>query len=263
MRTCLYYLLVEPVREGFRDTHDAEPALSVPVEGGSRKCQLAVFVDETSRPALVRISIPDLAEDAIPEEIVEHLQTWKEHLLTVLRLTYHPTASFFPRPLWYFVDADKPYAMGIDLELVGAFPFDHERAKRLFIAGFDARLELHLLADVRDPRLPLQYRFLSFYKLIELEFKSGQHWLKKDLETFLAPFAAQLCGSTSQKPAALLHRIRDRCAHIHAGRGTGVTHLDQVQAARVEGLLPTIEVIAGSLVNRRGKGKLTVVRVGA
>lgn len=254
MKTCFYYLLIEPVRGGFHDTADAEPAFSIEIAAKDRDCQLALFVDENGLPAYARLTIPKIVDELIPEDVLPMIQEVKEHLLSALRFGYHQEVNYFPRPIWTFVEEGNAQKVGVAIKFHGDVPFDPERTRQMFAAGFPYRQEVRLLVDAADGRIPLQYRYLSAYKVIELEFKSKGRWKKTELDNFLLPFAdrARSLG-VSKSLSRYLHDLRDKCAHIRTGKDAfGVTHLDNKQAAEVEKCLPLLGDIAIAVINRRG-----------
>jgi hypothetical protein len=89
------------------------------------------------------------------------------------------------------------------------------------------RTVIHLLADSSDYRLPIQFRFLSLYKIIELHFKiTTNKKFNKFIEPFIEKFqqfeqnvktVADLCRT--------LNTLRSRCAHIELPSGAlGFSH---------------------------------------
>ena len=126
------------------------------------------------------------------------------------------------------------------------------------------REDIRLLIDAGNRYIPLQYRYLSLYKLIEIEFKHRGDWRKAELDRFLDPFASGFCKiGISKKPRAYLAELRGRCAHIKTGgknERLGVTHLNHQEAAKVERILPILGEIAVAILNARGKGKVKIER---
>ncbi len=183
--TCFYYWLVEPANNGFLDTSDKQPAFEIPIESNCGKYQFALFVSKKNIPEYGRLSIYNLNQEIIPEEILPIIQEVKEHFLSILRITYNGEVTLFPFPLWTFVKDISSYSFGLDIQNISYSKFDIERAKRLFIGSFEYRDELRLFIDGYDKRIPLQYRYLSLYKIIELEFSKQGDLEESKLEEFL------------------------------------------------------------------------------
>jgi hypothetical protein len=86
---------------------------------------------------------------------------------------------------------------------------------------------VHLLADGSDFRLPIQFRFLSFYKIIELHFKITTN---KTFNAFIEPFVPQIQElypnvRTVAQLCRILSKLRNRCAHIELTTGDrGFSH---------------------------------------
>jgi hypothetical protein len=263
MKTCHYYLLIEPTRGGFHDTAASKPSFEITIETTERRCQLALFTDDHGLPLYGRLTIPHLPDESIPEALVPLIQEAKEHLLSALRFGWHQDVVYFPRPVWTFSNDDEAQDIGLGITLEGEFPFDADKARQVLVGGYPLREELRLLIELGDGRIPLQYRYLSGYKILELQFKSKGKWKKKDLERFLLPFqpAAKKLGVTKALQK-YLHDLRDKCAHIRTGKDVvGVTHLSSKKAGEVEAFLPLLAEMALAVINARG-GKAFSIHTG-
>lgn len=263
MKTCFYYWLIEPLREEFRDTNERTPVFQIPVQIQTRKCSMAVFVDENGIPEYAKLTMPDFALEEIPEDIYPAILAMRGHLESVLRLTYHPEASLFERPIWAFVEDLTKYSIGLSMKAhFGEVKFDAPRARNVFVGAFEHREEIRLFLDGADRRIPLQYRFLSLYKLLEMQFKVRGRWRSSELEVFLADHKGSFeSRGISAVPSAYLHNLRDKCAHIRTGNkreSLGVTHLNQKKAAKVENILPVLSEIAVEILKLRGAGKFKI-----
>ena len=112
----------------------------------------------------MRMEVPGLEQDAIPNELVPMLQAAKEHLLSVLRITYGAHIQLFPYSLSYFVEEGEKYEWGVDLiKKYGEVTLDVDRTRGVFVGTFANREDLRLFVDGFDERIPTQYRYLSFY----------------------------------------------------------------------------------------------------
>lgn len=269
MNRCLYYWLIEPLREEFQDTSESVPVFTIPVKyrdkgrAPDRTCHLSVFIDAEGLPSYARFEIPGLTGETIPNEFSGLIHTVREHLLSIIRLTYHPDAALFPRPFWSFVEENIPHSVGLKMTMfTGQLSFDAKRAKPVFEGTFKNREEIRLLIDGLDRHIPLQYRFLSFYKLIEFNFKKGGSWEEGDLEALFQSYQTNFQNiGVLKKPASYIHELRDKCAHIKTGKKKeymGVTHLNQKEAAEVEKVLPILADICINILNQKGEGKFEI-----
>ena len=232
MKTCLYYWPIEPLSQTFLDDSNSVPIFEIPIDTQDRLCTLALFTGNVANvtvPQYARLEIPRLSETKIPDEILPFIQTVKEHFLSTLRLTYHADVSFFPRPIWTFVEEDTPHSIGLEFsEIAGDLFFDSDRAKRIFVGSFPHREEVRLLIDGSDNHIPIQYRYLSLYKILELNYKISNRWREQELESLLEPYEIAFKQSGFlKKPINLIHELRDQCAHIKTGKDViGVTQLN-------------------------------------
>jgi hypothetical protein len=254
MKTCHYYFLVEPTRGGFHDTAAAKPAFEIVIETKERPCHLALFTDDRGLPLYGRLTIPHLPDENVPDALLPVIQEAKEHLLSALRFGWHQDVVYFPRPVWTFTNDGEAQDIGLGVTLEGEFPFDAEKARQVLVGGYPLREEIRLFIELGDGRIPLQYRYLSGYKILELHFKSRGKWQKKGFEKFLQPFdtAAKKLGIPKFLPK-YLHDLRGKCAHIRTGKDVfGVTHLSSKKAGEVERFLPLLSEMALAVINARG-----------
>lgn len=256
---CSYYWIFEPIGGDIIDGSHRSPAFEIPTLFKGRYYNFSLFCKENGAPEYARLIIPELDKEEIPEELLPLLQNLKEHLLSILRIFFDREVQLF-RPVWVFLPEGAPPKMHINItETLAQKKLDSETIRSLFVSSMDCREEIRLLADGIDERIPLQYRFLSYYKIIEKEFRAKGHWKSNLLERFLLKYLSlfQDAGFHT-KPAPLLHEVRDKCAHIKTGTKKeviGVTHLNHKEAVRVERLLPILKDICIDLINEKVKGR--------
>lgn len=262
--TCLYYWLVETIRNKFLDTSESLPAFEIPIESDFGTCEFAVFVSDDGKPEYARLTIPNLVKEKIPSEMLPMIQAVKEHFLSILRITYYSDATLFPRPIWTFQEDPTSYTMGLEIRQFTNRFFDIDRTKQLFIGGFPYREEIRLFIDGHDHRIPLQYRYLSLYKIIELHYKKQGIWQEDKLDTLLSKYSTSFTEiAGSKKPANHIHMLRDKCAHIKTGSSKevlGVTHLNHKEAATVEKTMPILSDICIEILNERTDGKFVIMK---
>ncbi|PNU18981.1 hypothetical protein C2E25_14960 [Geothermobacter hydrogeniphilus] len=252
---CAYYWLLEPLRGGIKDSNERTPAFKFDIkpERLPDTYEFALYADQDGVPEFARLIIPNLDEKVIPDEVLPLLQTTKEHLITVLRLTYSYKADYFPLTAWTFFSDDQPLKFGLETRLSGKDVFNPDNTKNLFFHSMSFREDLRLFVDGGDERIPLQYRFLSYYKILEKNFKKNGLWKKEELEQHLKTYEelfkeAGFIG----KPSSTLHSVRDKCAHIRTGNtreSLGVTHLNHKEAVITSALLPILNRITGQIIN--------------
>jgi hypothetical protein len=111
--------------------------------------------------------------------------------------------------------------------------------RNVVVATMGHRHLIKLLADANTPSLPLQYRYLSLYKFLELEFRVARRWV--GLHNLLQPYDNDYKAlNISTRPLQnLIHEMRDKCAHIKVGGNDslGIIGLDGPDAKIVVELL--------------------------
>ncbi len=262
MRECLYYWLIEPIRQSFHDKATSKAAVDIPIETTTGTVHFAIFLDENGLPAYGRLRFACGDDDRIPKERLPLLQSVKEHFLSVLRLEFSEDTYLFPRPIWTFIESGAEYSVSLEMQVVeSAAVFEPLVFQNTFAASFEHREEVRLLLDGADKRIPLQYRYLSLYRLLELILRPDRQWKKDDLESALQPYGDRLKkAGFSRSPVNALHELRDSCTHIRTGQAFGVTHLNLQQAARIEKFLPILLDVCVSLLNSRFGPSLTFGR---
>ena len=262
MKYCLYYWLFEPIRGKLKDDAARIPAFSITTNFRDVDYEFALFCHEDGSPEFARVRIPHLNTEKIPEDTLPLLQILKEHLISTLRLAYREDIQIFPMATWSFFDEGKEHKMGLEIEIYDPTQLDVNLVKSFFSASMRYREEIRLLVDGRDARLPLQYRFLSYYKIIEDKFKNAGRWDTKQLDKFLEAYRARFVEKGfNKKPASLIHELRDRCVHIRTGTKKevfGVTQLNHKEAVRVAEMLPLLSDICKELINKKAAGALVI-----
>lgn len=115
-----------------------------------------------------------------------------DHMISVLRITYDSNVA---RLSWY----DQTISVGshgkdghpdLAVDISDVTPpraeVHFENVARVFAGSAKIRHLMKLLSDTQLYSLPLQYRYLSLYKIFELEFKFGGKW--NGLDALLAPY---------------------------------------------------------------------------
>lgn len=258
--TCYYYWLFSPHRGGFTDSFDLTPAFTVDIApDGIHEYSLALFCDQDGYPHFARLCIHGLTSKDIPDSILPLLQIIKEHLLSVLWVYDRDIKLARPGVVWNFVPNKEPPTMGLSIKEEGHSKFDANGIKNLFIHTMPIRESFRLYLDGANERIPLQYRFLSFYKLLELNFKDGNLWRHDSINKLLNSFQEDFVAlGYNKEPIKVLHDIRDRCAHIKTGKNLGVTHLNHSAAVKVSELLPILRAICANVINQKAGGMFMI-----
>jgi len=257
MNTCYYYLIVEPLLQEYNDDTSVEPAMSVLIKAETKEYRVS-FYTSNNQLYMIRIEIPDVPDEVIPEIDLEPIQTIREHIVSVLRLTYDHEVSLFPRPLWNFIKEGQEPNLHIKIDKITNPNFTPHVAniRNVFVTTFPTRVQIKLLSDAQDARLPLQYRYLSLYKILEMEFKKRGKWTREYVE-FVSGFEERFKNlGICMKPTNYIIYLRDRCAHIKTGKGMlGITQLSNKDMIEVNRFLPLMTEICAGVVNKKYRDK--------
>lgn len=228
--------------------------------------ELSLFCDEKDQPEFVRCRIPGLEEKAIPESLLPDLQSLIEHLLSSLRLSFRMDVMLAgPHAAWSFFPEGQPHSMSLLIKEFDTRVYDPQQTKGIFVHTFNIRELMRLYVDGVDIRIPLQYRFLSLYRILENKFRHRGRWNKGALEAYLAPHSNGLRALGFRgTPSRIIHDLRDRCTHIRTGQKgarevLGVTHLNHREAVRVARVLPFLRSVGATIINERTDGKFTLI----
>jgi hypothetical protein len=253
MKTCYYYLIVEPLLNRYRDDADTKPTSTGLIKIKSKKYKISFFMDGT-RLSMIRIDIPDLPGKTIPEQDLESVHILREHIVSVLRLNYDSEASLFSHAMRVFREKGLGPILSIKLKQIlkitpNLAPYI-ENIRDTLVVSFPLRVQTKLLSDAQDERLPLQYRYLSLYKLLEMECKREGRW-KQEFERLVNRSEAEFRNlGIKMKPVNYIHYLRDRCAHIKTNREAyGVTQLSRKDMAEIRKFLPLMTSICTTSLN--------------
>lgn len=250
---CHYYLIVEPLLLEYHDDVSVQPSSFAVVKTKLKEYKVSFFTN-TNQLYMIRIDIPNVADKALQQKELETIQMIKEHILSVLRLTYDHDVSLFPRLLWNFRKLGEAPNFHVKIEEIVNPDFDPyiENIRNTFVTAFPIRVQIKLIADAQDKRLPLQYRYLSLYKLLELEFKKKKKWTKQ-IEELTDRFEEEF-RTLGQKKNLInyIHSLRDRCAHIKTTKGfIAVTQLSNKDMLEIDRFLPLMTKMCVTLINEK------------
>lgn len=255
MKTAYYYFAVEPLVERYEDKPEIKPIISIPVQTTSKTFEISFFALD-NQLHMIRVSVPNLVEERISDEDAKIVQTLKEHALSVLRVTYDHDVSLFPFHWWSFAEEGKEYRASILMkeQPERAFGIYANNIRNVFVSTFPLRHHMALISDSQDNRVPLQYRYLSLYKILELEFKTLGKWKRGPLNAFLSRFENefQKVYGDKLKLRKYIHFLRDKCAHVRTGKDViGVTQLSNKDVEEVNSFLPFMVNLCTQLLNEK------------
>src|SRR5207249_940189 len=104
---CHYYYFIEPVAEEYRDDDEHPPQITTEIQTARKTFRLSLFGTK-NRILMLRVSVPDLAEEKVPDDDLRAVQLIKEHAASVLRFTYDRQVELFPLNAWMYEETSKP-----------------------------------------------------------------------------------------------------------------------------------------------------------
>lgn len=244
MQKFLGYWLIEPLANHYSDRFDSVPDMTYRHCG--KVCEsidLAVFLNGPAR--YLRATVPNYSANGaqVPtkdEEIFNVVNSAE----TIIRLCFNGEAKFYDQVVVVMYEANDPHIFEIS-------PNPNHIELSTNSDGFRAGMEsvmnspnasaiYRLFVDAHDLNIPLQYRYLSFYKILELTLKSGGQWNYSILEQCIT-----IAKIEKDKPIGVersaknwIHELRDKCAHIKNGNLFGVTGLDTTGTAQIASAMP-------------------------
>jgi hypothetical protein len=104
---------------------------------------------------------------------------------------------------------------------------------------------LRLYADSLYPHSPVQYRYLSAFKIIEHEFKGIRKKWKPELNALLDHFKVEYetLGLSTMKMRSLMISLRDKCAHIKLEDDLGIVGIGSQETEIIIRFLPLLHKI--------------------
>jgi hypothetical protein len=257
----LWYWMLDPPRGGIIDRGEAA-AFTQHLRGPEeQELEASLFLDEHGEPHFVKVRALGARDIYDTDRFVDLVAVAQAHMLSVLKLAWHPNASYVPMS-FFQQEAEDGSGAGLQVTWPSAYGFNSAQAHALYEHTFGHRESLRLLADGLDERVPIQYRFLSLYKFLEIRYRGdSDHWdfgaLRKACDAQLREYDGLKLPRSFQ---AELKHLRDRCAHIRTGSGKkrrlGVTALNPEALKEVTRMMPLLTEICRIVFNSELDGKV-------
>jgi hypothetical protein len=248
-----YFILNNSETKEFIDNENTIPLETATIIFGKKTFEIALL-GNAQTIQMIRILVPDLELESFQESDLKIVQSIKEHMLSILRLNYDQNVGAIFNVYNFRQKNEAP-----NLSFIFNTPLNSEFdvRNRMIIGSFEnslnIRTQVQLLADTVRKDIPIQYRFLGLYKLLELEFKKGGKWTD-EFSDYIKEFQEEF-EKLSLSARALenyIHELRDKCAHIKSNKDVlGVTELSQTDTLTVEKIIPLMTKIGAFIINRR------------
>jgi hypothetical protein len=219
-KTFRYYTLLHPLRDSPYIDDGTAVLAKVPVLSNGRTIEVAL-IGALNDPKMIRVSVSGVEQNPSDAER-KCLDDLAEAMLVHLRI-FHDNEIVFTEPRFKYanlIDDNQP--PNLNTGIVKSKPTYNVDASLLHsFMHSDKELQdiLQLYAAALFPYVPVQYRYLSAFKIIEHDFKLNRSKWKPDLEVLLDHFKVEYdsLGVSKMKMKAFMINLRDKCAHIKLG----------------------------------------------
>lgn len=216
---------------------------------------------------MLRISIEYVKENKIPEKCLNAIQLIKEHMLSILRISYDHELHFHKFYAWNFIPKGNNPSFSIQIQQkYNTIPVDRERVINNFTSTWEHRYLIKLLTEGINDELPYYYRYLSMFRILEDLFKFNGKWSKPYfnlLEGFENVYKGKVYSNLSLP--AYIDTLRNRCAHgkfiFKKSDEKGITQLDNKAIQELQDFMPLMIEKVASAINQSAdtKGKFFLV----
>jgi hypothetical protein len=224
-KTFRYYTMLRPLRDTYIDD-DSAILCRIPVIGNGRPIEVAL-IGGPGDPWMIRVSVSNVEEDP-PYEERKHFDDLTESILSLLRIFHDKEMTLAEPRLRYANVLDDGLPAALNIKLRTSVPiFDVNPGLMFSYMNSEKKLRdiFRLYADAIYPYSPVQYRYLSAFKIVEHEFKADRRKWKPTLDILLNHFEAEYAALdvSRMKMKAFMIHLRDKCAHIKLGDAEHLT----------------------------------------
>jgi hypothetical protein len=190
MPTWFNYSPITPMIERYDDDGSRDLCKAEVSIGDAGEFEVSV-VGSANAIELIRVATLN-SDGRLTIKQVETVGKLVDHMLAVLRFTYRTDVDLirFGESTLSLGTHDKNGKPNLSMTISEIFDQEFrvnpDNIRNTFIASMSIRHLMKLLSDTQNNALPLQYKFLSLYKVFELEFRVGRKWPK--LSETLAPY---------------------------------------------------------------------------
>lgn len=264
-KTFRFYMPLVPLREHYSDDGSAV-LLQSPVRASDGRIFEAAVIGSSSDPLMIRISIFGLEEIPPPEDIPK-IDAIAEVMLSFLRIYYNNGVSLAEGYLRFanLIDETSPPTFKIStINSKTGITLDHNLLHAALNAPDEFKHILKLVSDSMYQYLPLQYRYLSLFKVLEYAFKTTRRQWSPKLETLFSYFQQEYVelGVSKKSMKGLFIDLRDKCAHIMLGETDylGIVGISSQDTEVVRKFMPLLLKVVQKYVFEKYRLEGTAIR---
>ncbi|MFK4653657.1 hypothetical protein ABIF97_003591 [Bradyrhizobium japonicum] len=262
-KTWFNYVFLSTVGEDIKDD-GSRVFLTLPIERGPGLAPLELaIIGEAEKLEMIRIKTPQTDGDLTLEE-QHQIGNITDHVLAVLRLSDPELhrAYFAGKPInvgCFAADNGAPALSLRITQFAEPVKFDPIGLRSVLAATSSLRVHMSLLSEAGHYTTPLPFKFLCYYKILELELRSKKKW--NGLIEYLAAYETEFKSLELGMPTlvAFIHSYRDKCAHIKIGSEDelGLVGMGSKDAALVTKFLPLFNKLVVDLLNEKHGPRVT------
>jgi hypothetical protein len=245
---CFYYLGVDPSAVHIRDT-ELTHKNRVTLKSEQKDFTVNIVGDEKSIKFL-RIDISSCTNEELSDHDLKIIHKIKEYALALLRLSYDRDVAYLAFPFWTFRKEGDTSRFDIGISLAyNRPPVNYVNLINALSSMDVSPKQIKLMGDAVNPTVPLRFRYLSTFTIIEDYFQTSKGLNDQALDAFL-----KQQNSTLDRGGLI--GMRDKCAHIKYKKHAGYIELNYAEAILIESKLEEICRLAAIITEVLNEGKL-------
>jgi hypothetical protein len=240
MFTTRIYFPLGQLQPRYDDDLVVEPAMEMRNGLPASLQSVSLFLTANGLPSHLRVTLAATEVEEPPAPSLKDAHNYAGRALNALQLLKWPSLEFFRPAVGIFSfrstqRAEEPYRCGVEFQEIEQ-KIDPAVWSNFVNKDEEYQIGLRLLADARNWSLPLPFRFLSYYKLLERAYRVQRVW-KPEFDSLLKKYEEKwkALGVSNSSLKVFIHSTRDRCAHIQTGNEDvlGVLSADSTVGARI------------------------------
>lgn len=264
-KTFRFYMPLSPVREHYSDD-GSTVLLQTPVRDSDGRIFEVALIGSSHDLLMVRISMFELAENPPPEDILK-IDAVAELMISMLRIYYDNEIGFAPNSFRYanLIDESMPPELKVSTTTTRPeLNIDHNLLTAALNAPEEFRNIIKLFSDSTYSYIPIQYRYLSLFKILEYAFKHNRTKWSPKLDLLFGHFKREYLemGISKKSMKALFIDLRDKCAHIKLGDANylGIIGIGSRDMELVQKFMPLLVKVVQKLVFEKYRVEGTEIR---
>jgi hypothetical protein len=264
-KTFRFYMPLTPIREHYSDD-GSTILLQTPVRDSDLRMFEVALIGSSHDLLMVRISMFEL-EEAPPPEDIPKIDAVAELMISMLRIYYDNKIGFAPDSFRYgnLIDENMPPELKVSTTTTRPeLNIDRNFLTAALNAPEEFRNIIRLFSDSTYSYTPIQYRYLSLFKILEYAFKHHRRKWSPKLDLLFGHFEKEYLEMDISKKSmkALFIDLRDKCAHIKLGDANylGIVGIGSRDTELVQKFMPLLMKVVHKFVFEKYRVEGTEIR---